>query len=136
MPKIPDAVIAGMSCLEAPVPVPSYVCTEMRPVTEAVCALLNYTNKVAFERLGKNNSKRWREADDRTNGVFRCFIDLMCMSSDSRMQHRFFAQNAKRLENACDLKLWKTFCGRSHSVPQELIKTLKTEISNIRKDAL
>lgn len=118
--------------LKAEVSVPANVHPAFRPIADAVCALLNYTIGVAFDRIRMNNSKRWQKADDRTNGAFRYFIDLMGMSCDTGMQCRFVAQNVYRLEEACDLKLWKTFCGRSHAVPKEMIDALRAEIVKIK----
>lgn len=102
--------------------VPAHTHCACRPVVAAACALLNYAKRVNFDR----NSKKWHKADDCTHRRLRLFIDLMLLSDEPRMQCRYLANSIDRLEKA-----WKTFCGRSHPVPHELLD----EIWKIKSDA-
>ncbi len=85
--------------------------------------------------MSKRNLNKWHKADECTHGRLQLFIDLMLLSDEPRMQCRYLAKSIDRLEKACDVQTWKTFCGRSHPVPRELLDDLVDEIWKIKSNA-
>lgn len=129
MPK----TLPGMETyLRADASVPENVNPALHPIVDAVCALMNFTTRVTLERIHMPFTKQWRMADVQTSCVFRQFIELISLWGGPEMQRTFVANKLRGLERACDLKLWRTFCGRTHKVPQEMIATLQSEISKIK----
>ncbi len=103
------------------------------PLMEALCALLRYAHEVYFDRIGRRMTKGSERATDSTRGALESVFDVMCILTKPLEQASLIARKITSLERACDLKLWRSFCGRTHAVPVDRIEALHAEVLKIKE---
>lgn len=124
--------IVKKTCVDLCV-VPPHTTPVLIPLMEALCALLRYAHEVYFDRIGRRMTKNSERVTESTRGVLEAVFDVMCMLTKPLEQASLVARKITSLERACDLKLWRSFCGRTHAVPVDRIEKLRTEVLKIKE---
>lgn len=113
--------------------VPSNTNRVLVPLMESLCALLRYAHEVYFDRIGRRMTEKSERAADSIRAALQVVLDVMHVLTKSVEQARLIARNIVSLERACDLKRWRSFCGRTHTVPVDLIEALRAEVLKIKE---
>lgn len=109
-----------------------HILPKLRQLVASGCDLLTYAFRVHRDRLGRNNSKKWENANEKIfYGLMFHFYSTFKENRGHNYQINSIIRNINHWKLATDIKLWRSFCGRTHSVPTEKIAAFAAEIQTL-----
>lgn len=106
----------------------SHVLPKLKKLVEVGDDLCIYAERVHMDRLGlQPTSKRLAAADSiffNLVGFCRTFKN----AKNTEEQTLSLINMIEKWKTIVDMKLWRTFCGRTHAIPKEKIQAFATEI--------
>lgn len=116
---------------------PAEVCPDdivpaFRDTFAAMADLAKYGRKVFNERMRCRLTGAWWAAFTATQSVLVVTLDMFLIIESSGGQINYARNHVASWERACDVKLWRTVCGRSHAVPADKIDALREGVKQVR----
>ena len=108
-----------------------HVLPKLQTMVSAACNLYNCAMRIYFGRIARATTE-WRTAADLIVDPLCMICDFFAAVRDKDHQIRFLMRNVHGWVAACERKTWRTFCGRSHSIPTDKIDAFRDEARKLQ----